>query len=93
MLTKSVALHCARKGYDIRCNSVHPAFVETPMVESLVSASPDVDRALQSMAHQVPLGRIAAPDEIARMILYLISDDSAFVTGAEMVIDGGVTAQ
>ena len=93
LLTKSVALHCARKGYDIRCNSVHPAFVETTMVEKLVAASLDVDRACQSMAHQVPLGRIAAPDEIARMILYLISDDSAFVTGAEMVIDGGVTAQ
>ena len=93
LLTKSVALHCAREGYGIRCNSVHPAFVETPMVESLVAASPDVDRARQSMAHQVPLGRIAAPDEIARIILYPISDDSAFVTGAEMVIDGGVTAQ
>ena len=52
-----------------------------------------MDRARQSMAHQVPLGSIAAPDEIARMILYLISDDSAFVTGAEMVIDGGVTTQ
>ena len=88
-----MALHCARKGYDIRCNSVHPAFVETPMVENLVAASLDVERARQSMAHQVPLGRIATPDEIARMILYLISDDSAFVTGAEMVIDGGVTAQ
>lgn len=93
LLTKSVALHCARKGYDIRCNSVHPAFVETPMIESLVAASPDVESARQSMARQVPLGRIAGPDEIARMILYLISDDSAFVTGAEMVIDGGVTAQ
>ena len=93
LLTKSVALHCAREGYGIRCNSVHPAFVETPMVESLVTASPDADRARRSMARQVPLGRIAAPDEIARMILYLISDDSAFVTGAEMVIDGGVTAQ
>ena len=93
LLTKSVALHCAREGYGIRCNSVHPAFVETPMVESLVAASPDAGRARRSMARQVPLGRIAAPDEIARMILYLISDDSAFVTGAEMVIDGGVTAQ
>ena len=93
LLTKSVALHCAREGNGIRCNSVHPAFVETPMVESLVATSADADRARQSMARQVPLGRIAAPDEVAHMILYLISDDSAFVTGAEMVIDGGVTAQ
>jgi 3(or 17)beta-hydroxysteroid dehydrogenase len=93
LLTKSVALHCAREGYGIRCNSVHPAFVETPMVERLVAASSDTDRARRSMARQIPLGRIAAPDEVARMILYLISDDSSFVTGAEMVIDGGVTAQ
>ncbi len=93
LLTKSVALHCARQGYGIRCNSVHPAFVETPMVERLVAASADADRARQSMARQVPLGRIAAPEEIAGMIVYLMSDEAAFVTGAEMVIDGGVTAQ
>ncbi len=93
LLTKSVALHCAREGYGIRCNSVHPAFVETPMVERLVAASADPDRARRSMARQIPLGRLAEPDEVARMIAYLISDDSAFVTGAEMVIDGGVTAQ
>ena len=93
LLTKSVALHCAREGHGIRCNSVHPAFVETPMVDKLVAESPDAERARRSMARQVPLGRIAEADEIAHMILYLISDDSAFVTGAEMVIDGGVTAQ
>ncbi len=93
LLTKSVALHCAREGYGIRCNSVHPAFVDTPMVDELVAASPDAERARDSMARQVPLGRIARADEVARMILYLISDDSGFVTGAEMVIDGGVTAR
>ncbi len=93
LLTKSVALHCAREGYGIRCNSVHPAFVDTPMVERLVAASADDAWARASMARQVPLGRIAGADEVARMIAYLISDDSAFVTGAEMVIDGGVTAQ
>ena len=93
LLTKSVALHCAREGYNIRCNSVHPGFVATPMVESLVNSSPDPDRARRSMERQIPLGRLAAPGEIAQMIAYLISDESAFVTGSEMVIDGGVTAQ
>ncbi len=93
LLTKSVALHRAREGYAIRRNSVHPAFVETPMVERLVAASADADRARQSMARQVPLGRIAAPEEIAGMIVYLMSDEAAFVTGAEMVIDCGVTAR
>jgi NAD(P)-dependent dehydrogenase (short-subunit alcohol dehydrogenase family) len=93
LLTKSVALHCARKGYNIRCNSVHPGFVDTPMVEGLMASAPDADRARRSMERQTPLGRLAAPDEVARMIAYLISDDSAYVTGAEMVIDGGVTAQ
>ena len=93
MLTKSVALHCARAGYGIRCNSIHPTFIETPMLESMIRDSPDPEKARQTLVRQVPLRRIGKPDDVANMIVYLASDESNFVTGTEMVIDGGVIAQ
>lgn len=93
LLTKSVALHCARKKYGIRCNSVHPTFVETPMVTEMLAKSPDPEKARRSIEEQIPLGRMAQSEEIAEMVLYLASDAATFVTGAEFVIDGGVTAQ
>jgi 3(or 17)beta-hydroxysteroid dehydrogenase len=92
LLTKSVALHCARAGYGIRCNSIHPSFVDTPMVDQMIAGTDDPERARQRLVRQVPLGRIAAPDDIAPLVVYLVSDESAFVTGSEMVVDGGVTA-
>ena len=93
MLTKSVALHCARAGYGIRCNSIHPTFIETPMLESMIRDSPDPEKVRQTLVRQVPLRRIGKPDDVANMIVYLASDESTFVTGTEMVIDGGVIAQ
>ncbi len=93
MLTKSVALHCARAGYGIRCNSIHPTFIETPMLESMIRDSPDPEKARQTLVRQVPLRRIGKPDDVANMIVYLASDESTFVTGTEMVIDGGVIAR
>lgn len=92
LLTKSVALHCARKGYGIRCNSVHPAFIMTPMVEGLISRARDPGSAQAKLEAQIPLGRIGQATEVADMIVYLASDESGFVTGAEFVIDGGLTA-
>ena len=93
MLTKSVALHCARASYGIRCNSIHPTFIETPMLESMIRDSTDPEKARQTLVRQVPLRRIGKPDDVANMIVYLASDESTFVTGTEMVIDGGVIAQ
>ena len=93
MLTKSVALHCARAGYGIRCNSIHPTFIETPMLESMIRDSPDPEKARKTLVRQIPLRRIGKPDDVANMIVYLASDESTFVTGTEMVIDGGVIAQ
>ena len=93
LLTKSVALHCARAGYGIRCNSVHPAFIETAMVRSMVEASDDPERTRRTLARQIPLGGVGEPDDVAHMIVYLASDESKFVTGAEFVVDGGVTAR
>jgi 3(or 17)beta-hydroxysteroid dehydrogenase len=92
LLTKSVALHCARKGYNIRCNSVHPSFVETPMLRSMLAAARDPEKLEANYAKAAPLGRLAKPIEVARTILFLTSDESAFTTGAEMVVDGGLTA-
>ena len=92
LLTKSVALHCARRGYHIRCNSVHPSFVETPMLDAMLARARDPERARAGYAAAAPLGRIAQPNDVARMILFLASDESAFSTGAEFVVDGGLTA-
>ena len=93
LLTKSVALHCARAGYGIRCNSVHPAFTQTAMVEGLIATSRDPDRVREGLRRAIPMGRFGEAEEIAAAVLYLASDESAFVTGAEMVLDGGLTAQ
>jgi NAD(P)-dependent dehydrogenase (short-subunit alcohol dehydrogenase family) len=93
MLTKSVALHCAKAKYGIRCNSVHPTFVDTPMYQQTLAAAREPERIRTALLAQVPLGRPGQPREIADLIVYLLSDESAFVTGAELVIDGGLTAQ
>ena len=93
LLTKSVALHAARRRYGIRCNSVHPSFLDTPMVQSLAEAMGDADKARERLTQSSPLGRLGEPDEVAHMVVYLASDESCFTTGAELVIDGGMTAR
>lgn len=90
-LSKSVALHCARSGSGIRCNSVHPAFIDTPILDGLTRGG-DRDAGLEKLARQIPLGRIGRADDVAWAILYLASDESAFVTGSEIRIDGGISA-
>jgi 3(or 17)beta-hydroxysteroid dehydrogenase len=92
LLTKSVALHCARKGYGIRCNSVHPSYTNTPMVDGMVEQHRAPDRYRQALEGASPMGRLGDTDDIAGAILYLASDDSKFTTGAEIVVDGGLTA-
>ncbi len=90
-LSKSVALHCAKKGLNIRSNSVHPVFIATPILDPLV-ARYGKDAAYAKLARQIPLGRIGEPDDIAYAVLYLASDESKFVTGAELKVDGGISA-
>ena len=92
-LSKSVALHCARKQYGIRCNSVHPAFVDTAMLDDIMRPGMSREDGVARLAAQVPLGRVGTVEEIAYAILYLASDESAFMTGAELVLDGGASAQ
>jgi 3(or 17)beta-hydroxysteroid dehydrogenase len=93
LLSKSVALHCAQKGYGIRCNSIHPTFIETDMVDALARSSGDAAKARANMARTIPLGRLGEPDDFAYAVLYLASDESKLMTGSEFVLDGGATAQ
>jgi NAD(P)-dependent dehydrogenase (short-subunit alcohol dehydrogenase family) len=86
--TKTVAIDCARKGYKVRCNSVHPGIIMTPMGQGILANDKARERALRT----IPIGDFGAPEDIAYGILYLISDESRFVTGAELVIDGGMNA-
>jgi len=90
-LSKSVALYCARKGYGIRSNSVHPVFIATPILDGLVQRF-GKEEAYAKLGRQVPLGHIGEPDDIAYAVLYLASDESKFVTGAELKVDGGISA-
>jgi NAD(P)-dependent dehydrogenase (short-subunit alcohol dehydrogenase family) len=90
-LSKSVALHCAKRGYNIRSNSVHPVFIATPILDGLVGRM-GREEAYAKLGRQVPLGHIGEPDDIAYAILYLASDESKFVTGAELKVDGGISA-
>ena len=92
LLTKSVALYCAKQGYPIRCNSVHPGGIDTPMVRSYFDARPDPDAEKKAWLRQSPIGRLGRAEEIASLILYLASDEASFVTGSEFTIDGGSTA-
>ena len=86
--TKTVAIDCARKGYKVRCNSVHPGIILTPMGDTVLPN----DKARERARRRIPIGDFGAPDDIAYGILYLISDESRFVTGTELVIDGGMNA-
>lgn len=94
ILSKSAAVHCARSGYKIRVNCVCPGFVETPLIMNAVSSlSAEAARAFQGkVLSRTPMGRLAQPIEIANMILFLASDEASYVTGADMLVDGGLTA-
>ena len=91
MMSKSIALHCAKSGANIRCNSVHPTFIDTPILDRTKEMF-GAEKALAKLARQVPLGRVGEPDDIAYAVLYLASDESKFVTGAELKVDGGISA-
>jgi 3(or 17)beta-hydroxysteroid dehydrogenase len=92
LLTKSVALYGARLTPPVRCNAVCPAFVEGPMVDGIAQGARDPLIAKEKMSHDIPLGRLGQPDEIAALCIYLLSDAAAFITGANLPIDGGLTA-
>jgi NAD(P)-dependent dehydrogenase (short-subunit alcohol dehydrogenase family) len=90
--TRSVALHCAKQQHAITANAVLPTFVDTPLIDGLL---PGRDRgdALSKLASQVPLGRVGRPEEVAGAVAFLCSDDAAFMTGTDLILDGGLSAQ
>jgi NAD(P)-dependent dehydrogenase (short-subunit alcohol dehydrogenase family) len=95
LLGKSVALHLARDGGRIRCNVVFPGTIDTPMVRrsfGVADDSPEEMQKIMSGVAGIPVGRLGEPNDIGYMILYLASDESKYVTGAELVVDGGRTA-
>ncbi|RZJ03512.1 MAG: glucose 1-dehydrogenase [Brevundimonas sp.] len=94
MYSKTLALEAAKAEWNVRCNSVHPVFIKTPILDPFVAmASGDEAKAHERLARGIPLKRIGEPDDVAYCILYLASDESKFVTGSEFKIDGGMTAQ
>jgi 3(or 17)beta-hydroxysteroid dehydrogenase len=93
LLTKSAALYCARGGTKIRVNSVHPGYIWTPMVQHALESSPNAVEMQRRLEALHPVGHLGEPNDVAYGVLYLASDESTFVTGSELVIDGGYTAQ
>lgn len=92
MMSKSIALHCARSGYDIRCNSVHPVFTRTPIIDPIVNLGGGGEEGEKKLVRQIPLKRLGEPEDVGYCILYLASDESRYVTASEFKIDGGITA-
>lgn len=91
LMSKTDAMLYADDG--IRVNSVHPGYVWTPMVEEALEERGELEEKREQVAALHPLGRLGEPEEVAYAILYLASDESAFVTGSELVVDGGYTAR
>ena len=90
-LSKSVALYCAKKGYNIRSNTIHPAFIDTPILNPHKQAFGEKE-AIAKLSRQIPMNKIGDTDDVAYAVIYLASDESKFITGSEIILDGGLSA-
>ena len=90
-LSKSIALHCAKSTNLVRCNSIHPVFTRTAMVQGMIDAAPERNIE-QKLIQQIPIRKLAEPEDIANAAVFLASDESSFITGTEILIDGGLSA-
>jgi len=90
--TKSVALYCAMQGWKIRCNSVHPSAILTPLWDAMLGTGADRDAKMAALVADTPLKRFGTADEVAAIALLLASDEATFMTGSEVDIDGGLLA-
>lgn len=90
--SKSVALYCAQHGWNIRCNSVHPAAILTPIWEPMIGDGPDRDERMAALVADTPMKRFGTPEEVAAVCVMLASDEAAYMTGAELTLDGGLLA-
>ncbi len=90
--SKSVALYCAGQGWRIRCNSIHPAAILTPIWEPMLGEGPERESRMRALVADTPLRRFGEPDEVAALAVMLASDEAPYVTGSEINIDGGLLA-
>lgn len=90
--TKSVALYCAGQGWNIRCNSIHPAAILTPMWDPMLGEGAKRKKAMAEITAGIPLRRFGRPEEVAALAVFLASDDAQYMTGEELTIDGGILA-
>lgn len=90
--TKTVALYCAEQNYPIRCNSIHPAAIMTPMWEDMLGTGETREKILKGICQGIPMKRMGTPEEVASLCVMLASDESSYITGSEFTIDGGILA-
>lgn len=90
--TKSVALYCAEKGYNIRCNSIHPGAILTPMWDPMLGEGSNREKMINEITSEIPLGKMGTALDVGYAALYLASDESKYVTGIELNVDGGLLA-
>lgn len=90
--TKTVALYCCEKGYNIRCNSVHPAAILTPMWEPMLGKEPQRSAIMAAITKDIPMQRMGEAEDVAHAIIFLASDESKYITGIELTVDGGILA-
>tara|TARA_Y100001934_G_C12037213_1_gene624268 strand:+ start:262 stop:696 length:435 start_codon:yes stop_codon:yes gene_type:complete len=90
-MSKSVALLCAERGYPVRCNSVHPGSIDTPILDD--DRRKHGEKAITGRERLIPLKRLGRPEEVANAILFLASEEASFITGTELIVDGGFTAR
>lgn len=90
--TKSVALYCAEQGLTVRCNSIHPASILTPMWEPMLGTGPDREARMRGIVKDTPLQRFGRVEEVAALAVMLASDEVPYMTGSELVVDGGLLA-
>jgi NAD(P)-dependent dehydrogenase (short-subunit alcohol dehydrogenase family) len=90
--SKTVALWCAQQGLAIRCNSVHPAAIMTPIWDAIIGTGPDAEARKAAFVKDTPLRRFGTVEEVAALVLFLASDEAPYITGSELDIDGGLLA-
>ena len=93
VVTRTVALHCAEMGYDIRCNAVQPGAINTPMMQRYLEAAEDPKQQLADFSASHPMNRVGEPEEVVSAVLFLCSDEASFTTGDSISVDGGVIAE